>query len=316
MTKKEIYLAGGCFWGVEAFFSRMIGVISTQVGYANGRGEDTDYNRIKETGHSETVHLVYDDDKVKFAELLERYFTIIDPTSLNKQGGDVGTQYRTGIYYVDERDFPVIDDVMKKKQDEISEPIVVEVEKLRNFVRAEEYHQRYLEKHPGGYCHVDLSDIPGERPKIKAGDYKLMTEDEKRTNLSDLEYRVTQNSATEPPFENEYHDHFEKGIYVDITSGEPLFLSEDKFDSGCGWPAFSKPIEEESVEYVEDNSFNMRRVEVRTKHSDSHLGHVFSDGPKELGGLRFCINSASLRFIPYDRMEEEGYGRWKVLFEN
>lgn len=316
MTKKEIYLAGGCFWGVEAFFSRMIGVISTQVGYANGRGEDTDYHRIKETGHSETVHLVYDSDRIGLAELLERYFTIIDPTSVNKQGADVGTQYRTGIYYVDEDALPVIDSVMKKKGKEISKPIAVEVEKLRNFVRAEEYHQRYLEKHPGGYCHVNLSNIPGEKPKIKPEDYKVMTEDEKRQTLSELEYRVTQNSATEPPFQNEYHDRFEKGIYVDITSGEPLFLSDDKFDSGCGWPAFSRPIEESSIQYVEDNSFNMRRVEVRTKHSDSHLGHVFSDGPEELGGLRFCINSASLCFIPYERMDEEGYGKWKTLLED
>lgn len=314
MKKREIYLAGGCFWGVEAFFSRMIGILSTEVGYANGDGEETDYQRIKNTKHSETVYIVYDEEKISLKEVLNRYFTIIDPTSLNKQGGDVGLQYRTGIYYTDEQDVPVIEEVIKEKQKQVSKPIVVEVEGLKNYVRAEEYHQKYLEKHPGGYCHVDLSDIPGERPKIDVNDYTIMTEEEKEQKLTDLEYRVTQNSATEPPFQNEYHDLFEKGIYVDITSGEPLFLSEDKFESGCGWPAFSRPIEEGSIQYVEDNSFQMRRIEVRTKHSDSHLGHVFSDGPKELGGLRFCINSASLRFIPYDRMDEEGYGKWKVLF--
>lgn len=148
---------------------------------------------------------------------------------------------------------------------------------------------------------------------MEEGEYPVLSEKEKQEKLSELQYKVTQHSATEPPFQNEFFDRFERGIYVDITSGEPLFLSDDKFDSGCGWPAFARPIEESSIQYVEDNSFNMRRVEVRARNSNSHLGHVFSDGPKELGGLRFCINSASLRFIPYEKMEEEGYGKWKVL---
>lgn len=313
MKKREIYLAGGCFWGVEAFFSPMNGVLDTEVGYANGNGSDTDYHRIKATGHSETVHITYNEDKVTLRALLDRYFTIIDPTSVNKQGGDIGTQYRTGIYYVEEEDTAVIREVMEEKQRSLSGKIAVEVEPLTNFVRAEAYHQRYLQKHPSGYCHVDLSDIPGRRPEMEEGEYPVLSEKEKQEKLSELQYKVTQHSATEPPFQNEFFDRFERGIYVDITSGEPLFLSDDKFDSGCGWPAFARPIEESSIQYVEDNSFNMRRVEVRARNSNSHLGHVFSDGPKELGGLRFCINSASLRFIPYEKMEEEGYGKWKVL---
>lgn len=311
MEKREIYLAGGCFWGVEAYFREMLGVLFTEVGYANGESDKATYETLKQTGHSETVHIVYNEEKLSLTMLLDAFFKIIDPTSVNKQGGDVGTQYRTGIYFVGEEE-EAIKAFVATKQQEYDKPIVVEVEPLRNFVRAEEYHQQYLDKNPGGYCHVDLTDIPNKKPKIEEV-YEKPDDDFLMEHLTDLQYVVTQHSHTEPPFDNEYFDTFEKGIYVDITTGEPLFLSDDKFDSGCGWPAFSRPIDQESLQYVEDLSHNMQRVEVRSKNGQSHLGHVFVDGPKELGGLRYCINSASLRFIPLDKMDEEGYGKWKVL---
>ncbi|MBT0959336.1 peptide-methionine (R)-S-oxide reductase MsrB [Alphaproteobacteria bacterium KMM 3653] len=134
--------------------------------------------------------------------------------------------------------------------------------------------------------------------------------EEALAQLSDEEFRVTQQSGTERPFTGAYDDHFEAGIYVDIVSGEPLFASSAKFNSGCGWPSFAKPIEGDWVTEHDDSSHGMRRVEVRSKHGDSHLGHVFPDGPREMGGLRYCINSASLRFVPLAEMEAEGYGAY------
>ena len=142
-----------------------------------------------------------------------------------------------------------------------------------------------------------------------------MNKEERLKELTDLQYYVTQENGTEPPFRNEYDRHFEEGIYVDIVSGKPLFSSHDKFDSGCGWPAFSKPIVKEEIVEHFDTSHGMRRVEVRSKEADSHLGHVFPDGPRELGGLRYCINSASLRFIPKEDLEKAGYGEYVALFK-
>lgn len=142
-----------------------------------------------------------------------------------------------------------------------------------------------------------------------------MTEELKK-KLTPMQYHVTQENGTEPPFQNEYDAHFEDGIYVDIISGKPLFSSRDKYDAGCGWPAFTRPIEEAEVTEHFDTSFGMRRVEVRSKEADAHLGHVFEDGPQEEGGLRYCINSAALRFIPVDELEAEGYGAYVALFKD
>lgn len=151
--------------------------------------------------------------------------------------------------------------------------------------------------------------------KQKNTSYEVKTKEELKQQLTNIQYEVTQNSATEPPFQNEYYDNFKEGIYVDITTGEPLFLSTDKFESGCGWPSFSKPLDDKLVKEISDVSYGMRRTEVRSEHSDSHLGHVFPDGPRELGGLRYCINSASLLFIEKEEMEEKGYGRFLPLLE-
>ena len=302
----EIYLAGGCFWGLEEYFSRISGVLQTSVGYANGQVETTNYQLIKETDHAETVQVIYDEKAVSLREILLYYFRVIDPLSVNQQGNDRGRQYRTGIYYLDEADIPTINTVVREQELLIGRKIAVEVEKLRHYILAEDYHQDYLKKNPGGYCHIDVRDA--EKPLIDAADYEKPSQAVLRENLSEESYRVTQEAATEAPFSNAYDQTFEEGIYVDITTGEPLFFAKDKFASGCGWPSFSRPISKELIHYYQDLSHGMERIEVRSRSGNAHLGHVFTDGPQELGGLRYCINSASLRFIAKDEMEESGYG--------
>lgn len=308
----EIYLAGGCFWGMQKYISSVRGVLSTQVGYANGPTENPSYEEVcRNSGHAETVRIQYDPEKVSLPFLLKLYFDAIDPTAVNRQGGDSGIQYRTGIYYTDETDRPVIDGEIARLRKTLSEPVAVEVLPLRNFYPAEQYHQEYLDKNPGGYCHISPEKI---RKAAMAAESKTKfsvpdTETLKRT-LTPMQYEVTQNAATEPPFRNEYWNQDQPGIYVDVTTGEPLFSSRDQFDSGCGWPSFSKPLTEDLLRENRDQSHGMDRTEVRSRAGNAHLGHVFSDGPRERGGLRYCINSASLRFVPKEDLEKEGYGDW------
>lgn len=304
---KKIYLAGGCFWGIEAYMERIYGVADAVNGYANGKTQNPKYEDLlyRNSGHAETVEVTYDPAKVSLEKLLYDYLKVVDPTSMNKQGNDRGTQYRTGVYYTDEKEKKVIQSVLEKEQQKYSDRIVVEVLPLEHFAKAEEYHQNYLEKNPNGYCHIDLSLATEEI--IDPKKYPKPSDEELKKKLTDIQYRVTQKNDTEHAFSNQYWDNKAQGIYVDVATGEPLFSSKDKFESGCGWPSFSKPIEKNVVTYQEDNSYNMSRVEVRSRSGNSHLGHVFEDGPKELGGLRYCINSASIRFIPLDKMKEEGY---------
>ncbi len=308
----DIYLAGGCFWGVEAYMARVPGVADVTSGYANGKTETPSYHDVcyNDTGHAETVHVKYDASISLLESLLDYYFNIINPTSLNKQGNDEGTQYRTGIYYVNAADKPIIDAFIQEKQMQYSSPIVVEVQPLESYYLAEDYHQDYLEKNPNGYCHVDFSTL-NDTPNLTIIDpdaYAKPSDEEMREMLTKEQYAVTQKNDTEAPFSNVYWDNHETGIYVDIVTGEPLFTSKDKFDSGCGWPSFTKPIDEGVIIEQEDDSHGMNRIEVRSRVGDSHLGHVFEDGPKDAGGLRYCINSAALEFIPVDQMEERGYG--------
>lgn len=304
----KIYLAGGCFWGVEAYMQRIYGVADAVNGYANGNTKNPKYEDLlyNNSGHAETVEVSYDKTKITLEELLGHYLKIVDPTSLNKQGNDRGSQYRTGIYYLDEKEKSRIQDVLNEEQKKYKKPIVVEVMSLKDFTKAEEYHQDYLIKNPNGYCHIDLNKA--NEVYIDPKRYQKPSDDELKKKLTKVQYDVTQLNNTERAFTNEYWDNKEKGLYVDVATGEPLFTSTDKFDSGCGWPSFSKPISKEVVNYKDDNSFNMHRTEVRSRAGNSHLGHVFEDGPKELGGLRYCINSASIKFIPLSKMEKEGYG--------
>lgn len=305
-NKKEIYLAGGCFWGVEEYFSRVDGVLDAVSGYANGSSDTTKYELLLQTGHAETVHVTYDANRISLKEILLHYFRIIDPTSLNKQGNDRGSQYRTGIYYTDKADETTIKEVFQEKAPDYDKEIVVEKAPLKHFIKAENYHQDYLKKHPNGYCHINVNQA--NYPVIDAAKYPKPNKEEIKSKLSKEEYQVTQENKTESAFSNRYWDKFEPGIYVDIVTGEPLFSSKDKFESGCGWPSFTKPISPDVLRYKEDKSFNMVRTEVRSRSGDSHLGHVFTDGPKKQGGLRYCINSLSIRFIPKADMEAKGYG--------
>ncbi|MBR2585690.1 MAG: peptide-methionine (R)-S-oxide reductase MsrB [Thermoguttaceae bacterium] len=309
-NKKTIYLAGGCFWGTQKFFDQFDGVVRTEVGYANGPDGAVSYRDVcRGSGHAETVRIDYDPDRISLTDLLNSYFMVIDPCCVNKQGNDQGIQYRTGIYYTAEDQLPEIEAVYRAEEKKAAAKLAVELLPLKNYFPAEEYHQKYLDKNPGGYCH-----IPSGLFNLRQNGAK-QSQEEVRARIGDLAYEVTQRAATEHAFTGEYDDFFEKGLYVDVVSGEPLFTSLDKYDSGCGWPAFTRPITEDAVAQSEDTSHGMIRTEVRSSGADSHLGHLFDDGPKESDGRRYCINSAALRFIPYEELEERGYGEYRSLFE-
>lgn len=299
---KTIYFAGGCFWGTEHFFKQISGVVATTAGYANSRVPDPSYKDVctGTTMAAEAVEVRYDPSRVGLKTLIAMYFLTIDPLSVNRQGNDIGTQYRTGIYYTDERQRHVAEEAVKSLSDSLRQRVAVEVMPLLNFYPAEEYHQDYLEKTPGGYCHIN--------PELFARARNI-------GRLTPEQEAVTRRSATEPPFHNAYWDEDRDGIYVDVTTGEPLFLSTDKFNSGCGWPSFTRPISAKSLSEIPDTSHGMTRTEVRSTIGDAHLGHLFNDGPRERGGLRYCINSAALRFIPLEEMEKEGYGSYISLLD-
>ncbi|TCD53929.1 peptide-methionine (S)-S-oxide reductase [Alloscardovia theropitheci] len=302
-----VYVAGGCFWGMEEYFRKVSGVLSMRVGYANSRVDNPSYQEVcsGETDAVEALEITFDPTKVSLRVLTLLFLDVIDPWSKDRQGNDTGRQYRTGLYLSG-------DDEHQKMQREIFETAIdqlerreqrdcaVEIEQIHNFYEAEDYHQDYLIKNPEGYCHISVQAmlrVPQRQKYI-----------ERIWQLSNLSYQVTQNAETERPFANTYDQKFEPGIYVDIVSRKPLFVSTTKFDAGCGWPSFSRPINNDDVVEVMDYSlFGRPRVEVRAKDSGIHLGHVFTDGPKDLGGLRYCMNSASLEFIPIEKMEEEGY---------
>ncbi|HLQ83496.1 MAG TPA: peptide-methionine (S)-S-oxide reductase MsrA [Pseudogracilibacillus sp.] len=312
---ETIYFAGGCFWGVDAYFERIFGVYETSSGYANGTGEDPTYKTVisGKEGFAETVKVVYDSDRVSLEELLDYFFRVIDPTLENRQGNDIGVQYRTGIYYENKAHKEIIDKAIKFEQTKYDKTLVTEVLPLQNFYLAEENHQNYLEKNPDGYCHIDL-DVLNE-VDINPNRYTSPTPTKIKSLLTNEQYNITMNDATEPAFENEYWDFYEPGIYVDIVTGEPLFSSNTKYDAGCGWPSFTQPIDAEVLSYHQDKSANLMRTEVRSRVGDIHLGHVFNDGPKESGGQRYCINSASLKFIHVDDMKNAGYENLIHLIE-
>ena len=340
-----LFFAGGCFWGLEAFFKQLPGIHNTEVGYANGTTENPHYTEVccGNTGHVETVAITYDRNILPTEVLLEAFFEVVDPTTLNRQGNDVGSQYRSGIYYLDDIDKHLIDLEIKRQEALFKKPLVVEVDPLKHFWAAETMHQDYLDKNPSGYCHIDplaakrfikrkcaepSGDGTGsmlcQKKDTNAFDLSTLIEKQNyqrphdavlRKRLTPEQYRVTRENATEFPFTNIYDNTFSKGVYVDVTTGEPLFTSNDKFDSGCGWPSFSAPIDDTVITEHEDRTLPSPRTEVRSRVGNAHLGHVFADGPKEQGGLRYCINSAALRFIPFKDFDSQGYGYLKPLFE-
>jgi peptide methionine sulfoxide reductase msrA/msrB len=315
---KAIYVAGGCFWGTQKYFDSIQGVIATEVGYANGASNSAAYG--DGSGYAETVRVDYDPSIAPLPFLLMMFYKAIDPTTIDRQGNDVGPEYRSGIYYTDPADHPVIKASLAKLQTQHAAPIAIETGPLKTYTRAEDYHQQYLQRNPGGYCHIPVDLFkearsalpePSDVPTASAVATMASAPDDAtlRETLTDEQYRVTQLAETEPAFKNAYWNTYASGIYVDITTGKPLFASIAKFDSGCGWPSFSKPIDSGVVRELPDNSWGMQRTEVRSSAGDAHLGHVFTDGPASEGGLRYCINSASLRFVPRAKMVAEGYGQ-------
>ena len=314
---KLIYLAGGCFWGLEKLMQSIPGVLDAVSGYANGSSEsDANYKTVctGRTGFRETVRVSYDPDRVSLDQLLFAYFEVVDATAVNRQGHDVGTQYQAGVYYADTESLATVERIFAIERAR-TPGFAVESGPLKSFFPAEEYHQDYLDKNPGGYCHIPFADMARlSKGTIDAGRYARPQDEQIRAALSPEQFAVTQQSATERPFTSEFAEKGEKGLYVDVVTGEPLFTSEDKYRSSCGWPAFTKPVEPSVVVSREDRSHGMRRVEVRSRAGDSHLGHVFEGDAESPSGTRYCINGAALRFVPYDALDAQGYGYLKEKF--
>ncbi len=311
--KKAIF-AGGCFWCMVKPFKKLDGVLEVLSGYTGGNVENPTYEEVttQTTGHYEAVEVTYDEEKTSYRELLEVFFKSIDPIDESGQFHDRGPSYRTAVFYQNETERQIAEEYINElnKSKIFDKLIATSLIPATTFYPAEKYHQDYYLKNPIGYR---MYYRGSGREKFIEENWGRYYKEELKKRLTPLQYRVTKESATEPPFKNEYYNNFEEGIYVDVVSGKPLFSSKDKFDSGCGWPSFSKPISDKSIKEKDDFSYGMIRTEVKSTASNSHLGHVFKDGPRELGGLRYCINSASIRFIPKSKMEEEGYGEYLNL---
>ncbi len=310
---EQATFAGGCFWCMVKPFDQFEGVKSVVAGYTGGHKEDPTYEEVctHTTGHYEAVQVTYDAEKLDYLELVEAFFKSIDPTDAGGQFHDRGESYKTAVFYHDEVQRQIAENYKEEleRSGRFNKPIATAIIPAVKFYSAESYHQDYYKNNPFRY-NLYYKGSGREGFIDKYWHTTPYSQEELKKQLTDIAYKVTQENGTELPYNNAYYDHFEEGIYVDIVSGRALFSSRHKFDSGCGWPAFSSSIAKSNIREKEDLTHGMVRTEVRSTYANSHLGHVFKDGPEEAGGLRYCINSAALRFIPKDKMLEEGYGEY------
>ncbi len=321
--------AGGCFWCMQPPFEKLKGVTEVLSGYEGGAGQDPTYKDYARKGHVEVVQVTYDPSQISYSQLLDAFWRQIDPTDQGGQFVDRGPEYRSAIFFHNEEQKALAE---KSKEDlaksgRFDKPIATEIIQASPFYKAEDYHQDYHSKNPIRYKYyrsrsgrdqfldkVWVSDTKRKGWNATAKEGTKLSKEELKKQLTPLQYKVTQEEGTEPAFHNEYWDNKKQGIYVDVVSGEVLFSSLDKFDSGTGWPSFTKPLDPQNIVEKKDRKLFTTRTEVRSKGGDSHLGHVFNDGPAPTG-LRYCMNSASLRFIPKEDLEKEGYGQYAKLFE-